>query len=429
MRKLFWTLLLAALLALPAAAFDDVPEDHWAVDVIDRMAEAHVTTGYPDGTFRPGDEVSRGQFLAMLLRACGEDDVPLADDGESWWQPYLETADAAGLLAAGDGLPVFDGTAGGMNGPITRQEAAQLLCNAAGSYGGLTVTAGWERPLQFTDEIPARYADGIRTAAQLGLLSGYPDGAFRGEQSLDRAEACAVLARLMDQTRWLEEGERLVVYTGSGLIKLRLDDDGAATLTGIRLSDGRVMDTLEVEMDGYRGDAGLRREDAALWAETYGRTVTGADGAAFWGEIGYCTYEADGSFTRWTERAVLDWAADGGRIVAVSHRPGERVSCTVSGARQPAGDQVIRFGRGGAAELLLSNTPDHGLRLTEVTRIEDGAVYVAAVRSGGGERYEYAVESGRLRAVVHQPGDGFSGFTPEEAAAEQARLDEAGVGG
>ncbi len=34
--------------------------------------------------------------------------------------------------------------------------------------------------------------------------------------------------------------------------------------------------------------------------------------------------------------------------------------------------------------------------------------------------YEYA--------VVHGPGEGFAGFTPEEAAAEQARLDAAGVG-
>ena len=42
--------------------------------------------------------------------------------------------------------------------------------------------------------------------------------------------------------------------------------------------------------------------------------------------------------------------------------------------------------------------------------------------------YEYAIENGRLRALVNTPGMGFSGYTEEECAVEQARLDALGVG-
>ena len=53
-------------------------------------------------------------------------------------------------------------------------------------------------------------------------------------------------------------------------------------------------------------------------------------------------------------------------------------------------------------------------------------MYVAAERLTEASerlRYEYALEDGRLRPVVHGAGSGFDGFTPEEAGREQARLD------
>ena len=42
--------------------------------------------------------------------------------------------------------------------------------------------------------------------------------------------------------------------------------------------------------------------------------------------------------------------------------------------------------------------------------------------------YEYAVENGKLRALIHEPGAGYSGYTEAEAKTEQARLDAAGCG-
>jgi hypothetical protein len=49
--------------------FTDVPSGHWAFRYIQKMYEDDITTGYPDGTYRPGGNVTRGQMAAFIIRA------------------------------------------------------------------------------------------------------------------------------------------------------------------------------------------------------------------------------------------------------------------------------------------------------------------------------------------------------------------------
>jgi hypothetical protein len=48
--------------------FSDVPESHVFYDYITGMCELGITTGYPDGTFRPSQNVTRGQMSAFIMR-------------------------------------------------------------------------------------------------------------------------------------------------------------------------------------------------------------------------------------------------------------------------------------------------------------------------------------------------------------------------
>lgn len=433
MKRFFLILAAALLLTVSAAAYDDVPAGHWAADAIGAMEARHVASGFPDGTFRPGLPVSRVQFTAMILRAFSGEALPQAEDGDPWWQPYYEAAVQSGLLSAGDG-PLFSDSGSGPTDGLTRYEMAVILDNACFLWNGLRLTPGWEQPGRFTDsgEFPARYAAGVEASAAAGLLSGYPDGSFQGEQAVTRAEACLAVQRLLHQGALMTESERQAVFTGGILIKYALDSDGSATLSSIRLCDGAVLQAMRIPMDAFLGFDTLRRSDRQQWVSRWGRTVSGADHSAFWGEIGYYTYEADGSFSQWTDRAVYGRLEEsGGSVLAVSHRPGRRVSFSSGGTEYPAGDQVIRLRQDGSVELLLEDAPAHGLALTAVTRAEGAAVFVrseALSGMAGRQIREYAVEHGRLRPVVHTPGSGYSGFTPEEAAAEQARLDAAGAG-
>lgn len=423
MRK--FLLLLFAVLALSvsaAAAFTDVPEDHWAASSICDAVDRHVTTGFPDGTFRPGDQVSRGQLLAMLLRAVDPGGIARAEDGDAWWQPYYDAALEKGILS-----DIFPAGAD-MDAPAARRELAALLLNADEVHNGLRLTEGWAKTDRFSDEESLTAA----AAAASGLFVGYPDGTFRGDGSVTRAEACTAVMRLFSREDWLGENQTQVVYTGALLIRSTLRPDGGAVLESVRVPEGTVVQTLRVDMDNFAGFEDQQREDRQAWAERWGRTVSGADKTAFWGEIGYYTYTAAGKITRWTDRAVLDWMADGEAVAAVSHRPGRRVWFRGDGiAYRLAGDQVIRFGRDGQVETLLSDQPAHGLTLTAVTGVEDGRVLVRREEVYGmadHHVWEYAVENGRLLPQVHEPGAGWSGFTPAEAQEELARLEALGAG-
>src|SRR5690606_17284314 len=60
----------------PAAGDPGLPRDvvrHWARDAIGERIAAGIILGYPDGTFRPDNCVTRAEFVAMLARTAGAD--------------------------------------------------------------------------------------------------------------------------------------------------------------------------------------------------------------------------------------------------------------------------------------------------------------------------------------------------------------------
>ena len=54
-----------------AQTFPDVAKAHWAFSYISDMVERDILSGYPDGTFRPEDKVSRAEFARIMASAAG----------------------------------------------------------------------------------------------------------------------------------------------------------------------------------------------------------------------------------------------------------------------------------------------------------------------------------------------------------------------
>ncbi len=58
--------------ALGAAAFADVDESWaWARDAVLYLVDEEIISGFPEGTFRPAAQVTRAQFVRMLVSAAG----------------------------------------------------------------------------------------------------------------------------------------------------------------------------------------------------------------------------------------------------------------------------------------------------------------------------------------------------------------------
>ena len=107
-----------------SAFFRDIA-GHWAEKGIKAWTARELAGGYPDGTFRPDSPITRAEFLTLVNRAFGYTKAGQAtyrDVTETdWFTGEIAKAAAVGYLG---GYP--DGTVKPQN-PITRQEAAALL--------------------------------------------------------------------------------------------------------------------------------------------------------------------------------------------------------------------------------------------------------------------------------------------------------------
>lgn len=146
--------------------------------------------GYPDGTVKPAGNITRAETAAILFR--------LMDDASrktyystksgfrdvasgSWYNTYVATLNNAGVIT--------DSSNGCFrpNEAITRAELAAMLAKFSETTGAAN----------YFNDVSAKYwaANAIAICAKLGWINGYPDGTFRPDKNVTRAELMAMINR------------------------------------------------------------------------------------------------------------------------------------------------------------------------------------------------------------------------------------------
>lgn len=146
--------------------------------------------GYPDGTVKPAGNITRAETAAILFR--------LMDEGSrktyysttsgfrdvasgSWYNTYVATLNNAGVIT--------DSSNGYFrpNEAITRAELAAMLAKFSETTGAAN----------YFNDVSAKYwaANAIAICAKLGWITGYPDGTFRPDKNVTRAELMAMINR------------------------------------------------------------------------------------------------------------------------------------------------------------------------------------------------------------------------------------------
>jgi hypothetical protein len=174
----------AALAAKEAAtllAFRDT-ERHWGAAAVDRWNAAQVLTGYEDGSFRPDNPITRGEFAVIIGRIMNYQSTAgnvFADLDNAFYTDAILKANAAGIIN-GDGNSVRP------RDPITREEATVILARAFGMSGGGGAS--------FNDSasISSWAADAVSTLSAKGYVQG-SNGSFRPKASITRAEVATIL--------------------------------------------------------------------------------------------------------------------------------------------------------------------------------------------------------------------------------------------
>ena len=198
--------------------FSDVPFSYWAYSFVDYLASGSIVGGYSDGTFRPGNQATRGQFAKMDALGMGwtllnPADPTFADiaPGSTFYR-YIETAFSHGVIS---GYPCGGSTEPcdpqsrpyfRQNVNITRAQIAKII---VGSKGWTLLNPS--RPT-FSD-IPSgsTFYQYIETAVSKGIIAGYPCGGpdepcdnlnrpyFRPGNNATRAQLSKMLALALQQ--------------------------------------------------------------------------------------------------------------------------------------------------------------------------------------------------------------------------------------
>ena len=192
---------------LPAVTgFSDVPRTHGFYTAIMDCAAKGITSGYADGTFRPTNSVTRAQFCVMLSRAFYPNEVKKYDTDvykkQGWFVPNTRALYMAGVLKNTSFVSGF-ATSATMDQVINRYDMARLMTNIMANKGfSATSAQKTEAQKKIADykNIPAKYQDAVKNVFALGIITGYSNGTFGGNNVMNRGQGCVVIYRMMKYT-------------------------------------------------------------------------------------------------------------------------------------------------------------------------------------------------------------------------------------
>jgi len=175
-----------------AAGITDI-DGHWAQEEISNWVADDLIAGFADGSFRPDQEVTRAQFVALVNRAFNKQTTDAACDfadikPSDWFYYEVASAKAAGYIS---GFP--DGSFR-PNKEVTRQEAAAMITKL------LDLKAKDESVIvNFKDYRDfSKWAEaGINAVVAAEIMSGFPDGTFGAQKFITRAETVVTLDRAL----------------------------------------------------------------------------------------------------------------------------------------------------------------------------------------------------------------------------------------
>ena len=210
--KLFLGLFAFVFALMPVSAqagkiFPDVSANHWAAKQIKELSQAGVIVGYPDGTFKPDDNVTRAEFACMAIRALGQEHTTVAqpvnftDISQDFWAydmiqralyfDLISCPQSGQLFRPYDSVSHGESVAVAVNAltteTISPQKAKEVLAKVYTDYANVPdwflVSAGKAEILNMNVNIP-----------------GQPK-ALNADKPATRAEITVLLKNMMEQAK------------------------------------------------------------------------------------------------------------------------------------------------------------------------------------------------------------------------------------
>ena len=226
---------ISMLIGSASLAFTDTV-GHWGDSIAKSLSHAEVISGYPDGGFRPDNNITRAEASKLI---CGilEDELIAYDgafndlDENDWSSKYIATLNSKGV-AGGYGDGSFK-----PNNNITRAEFAKMVNAVLSNEGALSNNT------QSFGDLSNHWANSsVSSLAGNSLVNGYEDGSFRPDNNITRAEASAIVYKSIK----LVDSDRLVDFAPT-----EVTENSFQEATVVRVVDG---DTVVVNLNGEEHD-------------------------------------------------------------------------------------------------------------------------------------------------------------------------------
>ena len=206
--KLALSALIAIIVTVPAIAYPDVASDHWAAKQIKELTEKGVIIGYPDGTFKPDDNVSRAEFASMAIKALGQEHTTIAQPVQFtdiepgfWAYDAIQKALYFDLISCpSEGEPFRP------DDTVTRGESISVAVNALTTEQISNIKAKEVLSKKYADanKVPEWFVIPAGKAEILNMLVTIPSqdkAKIEADRPATRAEVTAILFNMMEQAK------------------------------------------------------------------------------------------------------------------------------------------------------------------------------------------------------------------------------------
>ena len=185
--------------------FSDVTVGTWYTQAVSYLADIGVLAGYPDGTFRPNQPLTRAEFATIASRfneMNTMDTIETIDTIET--VETIDTTDAIKTINITDTTDAIKSTSITDNTDITKSTSITDTTDTIKTTN-ITDTTETTETTDTMDgssfqDIENHWAeDCINSVAQKGWVNGYPDGTFKPQQNITRAEAVKIVNMMLNR--------------------------------------------------------------------------------------------------------------------------------------------------------------------------------------------------------------------------------------
>ncbi len=175
----------------PKVTFNDMKDAKWAEEAVYKLAEMGIISGYGDGSFKPGNKITRAEFAKIIVMVTGMYDKNAQCEftdvkKDDWFYSYVASAEKLGLIN-GRGNGVFD-----PNAQITRADICVIV------YRYIKMVSpefGKAAALNFADSgnIPSYAKEAVGVLFGAGIISGMDGNRFEPLQPATRAQSAKIV--------------------------------------------------------------------------------------------------------------------------------------------------------------------------------------------------------------------------------------------